>query len=550
MQNQIITKLEKYLVYEDKLKLNTLNTTLKVRPKGAYISLIGVDSDELLNAFKEYLTTFENTEIFNYKSEQIIDEIITLNKEKTYIIDIYNIPDSFDIKNIVQHFRFNRDFIPDKNIRIFILASNKTLDVFSEKAYDFVTFNNFYGKFKDNKFDFNYKVNSEKLDKLIKEYKDLKPNTAKKIQIDKMIKIAKEAENIAKNDISLKYLNMALPKAKKIKNNSILGLLYTAFGNIYFQSVKYDLALRYYNYALKIAQEINDSLNKATLLSNIGNIYLKYNIEDKSLLYYKKAEKINKKLNNKYGLSNNYISISEIYINYKDYDKAFEYLEKSFELAVLVNDNFNISKYYNNKGVIYLECYDLNKALELFQKGLTMAKNYLYHSLIIAFLMNIARVYKLLLNFDLSLKYFHKALVLNKESKYIEDTKECEMNINEIENILNGVDTHNYFNTLVNKDSKAKDDIIKYLIYEANILKEKKNYNEAKEKLQESEKIANEINLKGLLCEVYMSSYDFYKTINDSKIANKYYNKAKYIIKNSGHKLFEKRLSEIKNSHL
>ena len=55
MDKQNKNNIEEYLVYEDKQKLTTLKTTLTVRPNGAYLSLIGVDTHELLDVFKNYL---------------------------------------------------------------------------------------------------------------------------------------------------------------------------------------------------------------------------------------------------------------------------------------------------------------------------------------------------------------------------------------------------------------------------------------------------------------------------------------------------------------
>lgn len=547
MENQTTNKIEDFLVYEDKLKLNTLNTTIKVRPNGAYLALIGVDNEELLFFFKSYLNTFENTQIFNYKSEQIIDEIIASNENKTYIIDIYNLPNNFNINNIVQHFRFNRDFIPDKNIRIFIIASNETLDIFSEKAYDFVTFNNFYGKFTNNKFDFQYTVNTERLSSLKKEYKKLKPNTPKLVQLESISSLIEEAINIKDDDTAIKYLKKAIIKSKKLKNKHYQIYFLNLLGKVYM-SDKYELALKYFDEALFLTDKdyIGD---KAMILSNKATIYKDMKEFDKALLLLNKAINLNQSIGRTNGLAINYLNIAAIYLGGNN-NKALKYSLKSLSLQEKLNDKLGITTNYVNIGSIHSALYNFDKSLEYFNKALILAKRNLFQSLIINTLISLGLLSKRLLDFKFALKYFREALSVIDKLNYKKELEVCTLNIKEIDNILNGIDDNNYFNTIPDKNSEIKEDIVKYLIFEANILRNKKNYNEAKIKLQESEKIAENINLKGLQAEVYMSYYDFYLTIDDDQNAIKYYNKANYIIKNAGHKLFEKKLEYIKNSKI
>jgi len=549
MDNQNQTSLEEYLVYEDKQKLNTFKTTLTVRPTGAYLSLVGVDTPELLDVFKNYLLTFQNTKIFHCKSEQIIDEIIDSNEEKTLIIDIFNLKNSFKIENIIQNFRFNRDFIPDKNIRIFIIASNDTLDKFSEKAYDFVTFTNFYGQFKNNKFDFEYKVNREKLDNLIVEYKNLKPNAPKIVQLEKLSMIIDEAVLIKNTNIAIKYLNIALKKSKKLDNRYFEILYLCNFGELYSYS-KPEKSLFYYDKALSIAKQISSLDDIARILSNKANVYKECENFDEALILLNMSILINTQIDRKSGLAINYANIGAIYDG-GDNKKAMEYYLKSLKIQEELNITKGIAINYNNIGHILCKLYNFDESLIYLNKALNISKINSYTEIIISSLINFGLVYNQLLNFKLAVQYFTEALKLSKSAQLEKLQSKCETNISEINKYLmiNGKEHTEYVITKPNKIDD-KDDITKYLMYEANILKEEKKYNEVKNKLQEAEKIADEINLKGSQCEVYMAFYDYYKTINDEKNAQSYYNKANYIIKNSGHKLFEKRLEDIKQSHI
>jgi tetratricopeptide (TPR) repeat protein len=540
------TNIEEYLVYEDKQKQNTLKTTLSVRPTGAYLSLIGVDTPELLEAFKNYLLTFKNTKLFHYKSEQIIDEIISLNEKQTLIIDIYNLKDGFKIENIIQSFRFNRDFIPDKNIRIFIIASNDTLDKFSQKAYDFVTFANFYGKFKNNKFDFKYTVNREKLEGLITGYKSLKANTPKKVRIQKMIQVVVESSFIGDNNTALKYLELALLKVKKSKNTQEQAAIYTSFGVFYTDVWNFYLAKSYFEKALNISVKLNDKINEANLLIHIGNVYGKAYKNDIALDYYEKSYRINKFINNKIGLIHNYMAFGAIYRLLGKLDNSFE----NYKRALKYFDDLDTqgqAKLLSNIAVLYANKLDFNMAIEYIEKANEIAIKKPFTHIIMTNLLNKGIYYKNLLNFDLAIKYLNESFDMCKIFNYEREKKIIEYHISEIKNIHNATKIKTI--KIPNKNSEDKEDIVKYLIYEGNNFKKDNNFKESKIKLDEAQNLADEINLKGSQCEVYMAFYDYYKTINDEKNAQSYYNKANYIIKNSGHKLFEKRLENIKKSH-
>lgn len=635
MQNQSKKKtnqnyLEEYLVYEDKNKLNTLNTTIKVRPSGAYLALIGVDTKELAEAFKNYLLNKKTNREFLYKSEQIVDEIILSEDDSTLVIDIFNLPENFDIKNIVQNFRFNRDFIPDKKLRIIILASNDTLDYFSEKAYDFVTFNNFYGKFKDSKFRFEYKVNREKLDRLIEEYKNLKVNVSRKIRIEKMINIIKEAEIKGEMKIALKYLNIVLSKVEKEKDVQHLCQIYNYFGNIYLQTSKYKLAIDFYNKGLVYAKQISDYKNEVNIYVNLGVAYYYLHDIENALKLLFKALEIAERINSEDNLIKIYTNLGNFSVQTGNLSEGLVYYNKSNNLAKKNNDKISLSNNLMNIGNIYRDEFDYKNAIKNYNLSLKIGKEISYSLIIVDVLNCMALLDISELNFFNVVKNLNIALKLSTKCNYRERMAMTYINlsyinliklnvkksllcidkafefyrierdfINQIDcfikkfNIYQNVDIEKakyylekanelhlsfefrpyaktilkqfgiYYLNINNYDksihylyevlefyegSNDKIEILDCLLNISIVLIKQKQYIISEQKLSQAESLANEIGLKGSQCEVYMAWYDYYKTIKNEEKAKHYYAKANYIIKNSGHKLFEKRLEKIKNS--
>ena len=621
MEDKKITNLENYLSYDDKLKLNSLNTSYNLKLNSSYLSLIGVNSSNLLNEFKTYFLEFNNTQILKY-TNTILEDI--KDYSKTYIIDIYNIENE-NIESVVQYFRFNRDYIPEHNIKIFILASFETLDLFSLKAYDFVTFNSFYGKFNDSEFKFDYEIDESKLDGLIKEFKELKPNTPKALQIEKMLDIAKESNNISKKNIELKYLNLALPKAKKLKHEYLIGSIFDRLGTYYQNIYNEKLALKNYNEALKIAQKIKNSDAQAKTLENIGTTYYSINAIEKAKIYYNKAKKISEQNNNLEGLQRSYNKLFLIYENSKEYDKALEYANKALDISNSLNNKEETSISLSSIGAIYSNIFRYIEAIKFYKKSLQIDKEINKKEAILSSLYNIAFIYQRLFDFKLSMKYLDELLLFNKNENNITiilsysllsllncnqlDFTSALKNISKALNIANKIDaTQDKTNILLNlsdiykytdldkcfqtlediskqlNEKENKNLLLRYGIYYlktkeynkalkffnkslklfqedkdieyeiktlyniANVYIGLKQYDKAKVELDLAYDIANKINHKSSLVEIYIIYYDYYRQIKDETKSKEYYNKANYIIKNSNHKLFEKQLLDISSN--
>jgi tetratricopeptide (TPR) repeat protein len=191
---------------------------------------------------------------------------------------------------------------------------------------------------------------------------------------------------------------------------------------------------------------------------------------------------------------------------------------------------------------IYANKYNIKEAIKYLTKSLQIAREILDQYKIVISLVNLGLMHIKSLNFNLALEYLNEALELSEKSNYTRELELCNNYILEINKYLLINDNP----IIIDKNSTDKEDIIRYLIDTANQLKEKKQYNEAEEKLNEAQNLADSINLKGSQAEVYIAYYDYYKTIENKEKAKEYYNKANYIIKNSNHLLFAKRLKDIK----
>ncbi|MEA3353861.1 MAG: tetratricopeptide repeat protein [Campylobacterota bacterium] len=604
------SNLESYLTLDDKLKLKNLNTSYHIKKSGSYLSLIGVNSISLLNEFKSYLLNIENTVILNYQNISILDEIT--NYDKTYIIDLYTKNSNFTIKEIVQYFRFNRDFIPQNNIKLFILASFETLDLFSQIAYDFVTFNSFYGKFNDNSVSLNYNIDDSKLNRLISEFKNIKPNTPKKIQIDKMIAISKEAHHISSKNIELKYLQLALKKALKLKDDYLLGTIYNALGN-YYTTANFKLSISNYKNALKIADKIKNKDARIKTLNNLGIIYFNnFNIEEAES-NFKQAKKASEDTQNTKEKGSSYRNLSSILIFKNDFKEAIKLLDKSLSIAKELDHKKEITLSLSVLGKLYFTMLNYNKAINYFEQSLVLDKEINNTDYIITTSYNLALVHKELLNFDISSKYLNEILMIadTLDNQYMLpdvysliaelniinlEFEEANQNIykstkltNKVEILLKSLmiyrytDFYKYENSLrkfKNLDShkiflyekghynfqiKNYDLAIEYFTKSLNLSKEDKdkkyivlcliniantyiileNYYEAKNYLDLASKEVEQIDDKSSKVELYMVYYNYYLHTKDTIKSKEYYNKANYIIKNSNHKLYAKKLNDI-----
>jgi signal transduction histidine kinase len=247
----------------------------------------------------------------------------------------------------------------------------------------------------------------------------LKKGTEKQ-KIITLINISDEYSNFDL-DQAIFYANKSLIKAKKMQNDSLMGLSFNAIANNFQYKTELDSALKYHKKALNIRLKIKDSIGLADTYNNLGIFYdtkgeFSNAIKNyfNALYFYERKQKIAKQA---MVCSN----IGIVFKAQKEYKKAIVYYRKSYELYSKTEDNFGKTTSAGNLGSILINLKQYDESL----KYSTIAKNGYeklgYERFVGYPLSSIAYVYDSL----------HKFKIAN--SKYIESIKLHEKHQNNFE---------------------------------------------------------------------------------------------------------------------
>lgn len=237
----------------------------------------------------------------------------------------------------------------------------------------------------------------------------LKKGTEKQ-KIITLLNISDEYSNFDLNK-AIFYANKSLIKAKKLQNDSLIGLSYNSIANNFQYKTEIDSALKYHKKALEIRIKIQDSIGLADTYNNLGIFYdtkgeFSNAIKNyfNALYFYEKKQKVTKQ-----GMVCSNIGI--VFKAQKEYKKAIIYYRKAYELYSKTDDNFGKTTSAGNLGSILINLKQYNESL----KYSTIAKNGYeklgYERFVGYPLSSIAYVYDSL----------HKFRIAN--SKYIESIK-------------------------------------------------------------------------------------------------------------------------------
>jgi len=154
-------KLNDLLNPKEYASIGNLSLTLKLRKNLGCLILIGVNSEELGDAFCSLLEEELGTDNFCYfspPSDLILYDMVvihireTLPLEKFFIIRLDNTQhDRASRKMISAGLLFYRDFIGDYSLKLIFIFDHELFRRVMSDAYDFFAFNNFAGYFHDNR---------------------------------------------------------------------------------------------------------------------------------------------------------------------------------------------------------------------------------------------------------------------------------------------------------------------------------------------------------------------------------------------------------------
>jgi len=515
------------LLPTDKLSFKRLESAIK-RISVSGILLVGVDTLNLSNEFENYLKETHSLKLLDIESE-ILSTIAyddSIDKKDFFLVNIFNKENQ---KEMIKHLQFQRDFIPEKNIKIVVILSNEMLEYLKTNAGDLFSTVKFSYSFVDHSFNFVLEEKDDKLQKAIKEYEDYLKLEVQHDDIifNLLVKIATEAYKISDFKISLDFYKKALlyTNGKKLLKSEILnhiGLIY------YYQSYS-QIALKYYKKALKIQRQIKYSIGIANSFRLIGDVYINLNNCKIALKYYNDALILYQKYKDNYGIQSSLNCIGNLYKKLSEYKKALKYYKQALEVKIESGNKIDISLILNNIGSAHQELGELDTALYYYKDSLKIKEKIGNKSGIANSLNNIGTIYQMLGQFEIALDYYSNSLEIKErmgdKAGITRTLYNLESIYSELGDFKSAKENKNYFlkveKEIGNNFTVANESQNFYSTYQG--LKKCSDFETALKYLNDSLKIAKENKYITIEAEVLSDIANLYKEQKNLKEAKKNY---------------------------
>ena len=176
-------------------------------------------------------------------------------------------------------------------------------------------------------------------------------------------------------------------------------------------------ALGYTKEALEIADSINYDKGIADAYNNMGVIQNRIGNLDKALEYFFDARRLQQAIENADGLAASLNNIGTVYSSKKDYDKALDYFLDAYRIIENLQDTARIIGSLNNIGNIHLAKNEVALAMEYYQGSLA-----LYDSLDQKYQVfdphtNVGNIYFRNNQLDSALFHYNKSLQIEKTNE-------------------------------------------------------------------------------------------------------------------------------------
>lgn len=325
-------------------------------------------------------------------------------------------------------------------------------------------------------FDFSFSQNQRIVDSLLTV---VNTTPSDSIRIQALRELSWEYESVD-NKKGLEYVKRAYSLSLKTKNKSSiagcmidLGIIHDYFGNS-------DSTLFYYQKAANLYKEIGDQDGVCVVYVNMGSAYRQLGKFSEALRYLLEAIRIAEKLGNKDRAAACMIAIGNIYRQKKNYDYGLKYNNDAYKIFVEVKDLEGQALAFNNSGIIYSELKNHDKALEYYHKALKIRDS-------LGLMLEIGSCYSSIACEYSEMNELTKALLFNNKS----------LKINEKFGNIRGI--------AIDRTNIAE------------VYTKQKKYNDAIVQLSEARILAEEINFKELIKEIYLSLSENYDHIGDYK---------------------------------
>jgi tetratricopeptide (TPR) repeat protein len=272
------------------------------------------------------------------------------------------------------------------------------------------------------------------------------------------------------------------------EDEELLNKLISNKGAALTNSGELDEGLKCFYQVLEYWEKCNDSVKIANLLNNIGVINIYRGDYDEAMKFLLESVEIYEKKGRIEDAAAIFGNIAQIYNEMDNFEKAIEYNTKALRVYDQLEDYYSQTGLLINLGNIYKNIDSLEKSIQCCQQALEIAKENGYTTLESLAYTNLGLAYE-------KQGFFDKASDVIKKSLDIVQQQE---------------DT----------ESEAKN-----LRFLGRLSKKQKKYTLALQHLNQSEQLAEQINLVSDYYEIYFEKYEVYAALNNHKKSLEYFRK-------------------------
>ncbi len=283
---------------------------------------------------------------------------------------------------------------------------------------------------------------------------------------------------------------------------------------------QFDSAVFFANQARNFALQAGDSLNYVRAEYALGFIYKNQGLSNESIPHYLKSLKTARNNNYADREKSSLNGLALAYYNLSQFDNSLKYHFESLALREKEGDFYEIAISVNNIGLVYYQLKDFNKSILYFNRAIDIEEKFKIEGVEGTFV-NLGLAYLGLEKFDLALQNFDKALLICREecssNIYLEalnGSGACLIKLNK----LNEAEVKLQLALEVASERQLNLNLITIYHNLAKIDIQKKEYEKALDKINLSQSLALELNLRSwvknnfkLLAELYYGTNDFKK---------------------------------------